>query len=143
MSPSARSCFMSSNTRRYSASESASISPNRRQVPRSTPQLLLRVIPPSGTAVDDRKRPVVVIDPRAGQDPGIGGFKPASEIGEAFKAGHPVYFIGFTVDPLEGQTIEDVALAHTIFLQKVIDLHPRAEGKPMLIGNCQAGWHAL
>jgi pimeloyl-ACP methyl ester carboxylesterase len=104
---------------------------------------LVRVTPPPGTVIDDAKRPVVVIDPRAGQGPGIGGFKPTSEIGEAFEAGHPVYLIGFTVDPLEGQTIEDVAQAHTIFLQKVIDLHPRTEGKPMLIGNCQAGWHAL
>ena len=38
---------------------------------------------------------VVVIDPRAGQGPGIGGFKPVSEVGNAFKAGHPVYAIGF------------------------------------------------
>jgi pimeloyl-ACP methyl ester carboxylesterase len=113
------------------------------ELPRPVNYALVRVEPPPGTAIDQTKRPVVVIDPRAGQGPGIGGFKPTSEIGEAFKAGHPVYFIGFTVDPLEGQTIEDVALAHTIFLQKVIDLHPRAEGKPMLIGNCQAGWHAL
>jgi pimeloyl-ACP methyl ester carboxylesterase len=113
------------------------------ELPRPVNYALVRVEPPPGTAIDETKRPVVVIDPRAGQGPGIGGFKPTSEIGEAFQAGHPVYFIGFTVDPLEGQTIEDVAMAHTIFLQKVIDLHPRAEGKPMLIGNCQAGWHAL
>jgi pimeloyl-ACP methyl ester carboxylesterase len=113
------------------------------ELPRPVNYALVRVEPPPGTAIDETKRPVVVIDPRAGQGPGIGGFKPTSEIGEAFKAGHPVYFIGFTVDPLERQTIEDIALAHTIFLQKVIDLHPRAEGKPMLIGNCQAGWHAL
>jgi pimeloyl-ACP methyl ester carboxylesterase len=113
------------------------------ELPNPVNYALVRVIPPAGTAIDETKRPVVVIDPRAGQGPGIGGFKPTSEIGEAFKSGHPVYFIGFTVDPLEGQTTEDVALAHTIFLQKVIDLHPRAEGKPMLIGNCQAGWHAL
>jgi pimeloyl-ACP methyl ester carboxylesterase len=113
------------------------------ELPRPVNYALVRVEPPPGTAIDEAKRPVVVIDPRAGQGPGIGGFKPTSEIGEAFKAGHPVYFIGFTMDPLEGQTIEDVAEAHTIFLQKVIDLQPRAEGKPMLIGNCQAGWHAL
>ena len=113
------------------------------ELPRPVNYALVRVEPPPGTAIDETKRPVVVIDPRAGQGPGIGGFKPTSEIGEAFKAGHPVYFIGFTMDPLEGQTIEDVAQAHTIFLQKVIELHPRAEGKPMLIGNCQAGWHAL
>jgi pimeloyl-ACP methyl ester carboxylesterase len=113
------------------------------KLPRPVNYALVRVVPPPGTAIDDAKRPVVVIDPRAGQGPGIGGFKPTSEIGEAFEAGHPVYLIGFTVDPLEGQTIEDVAQAHTVFLQKVIDLHPAAQGKPMLIGNCQAGWHAL
>jgi pimeloyl-ACP methyl ester carboxylesterase len=113
------------------------------ELPRPVNYGLVRVEPPPGVTIDETKRPVVVIDPRAGQGPGIGGFKPTSEIGEAFDAGHPVYFIGFTVDPLEGQTIEDVAVAHTIFLQKVIDLQPKAEGKPMLIGNCQAGWHAL
>jgi hypothetical protein len=40
--------------------------------------------------VDPRKRPVVVVDPRAGQGPGIGGFKAESEIGDALDAGHPV-----------------------------------------------------
>jgi pimeloyl-ACP methyl ester carboxylesterase len=104
---------------------------------------LVRVIPPAGIEIDMKKRPVVVIDPRAGQGPGIGGFKPVSEIGRAFEAGHPVYFIGFTADPVEGQTIEDVARAHTRYLEKVIELHPEAEGKPFLIGNCQAGWHAI
>jgi pimeloyl-ACP methyl ester carboxylesterase len=112
-------------------------------LPRPANYALVRVLPPKGCVIDNTKRPVVVIDPRAGQGPGIGGFKPVSEIGRAFEAGHPVYFIGFTANPLEGQTVEDVALAHTIFLQKVIELQPQAEGKPMLIGNCQAGWHAL
>src|SRR5215471_10256683 len=112
-------------------------------LPRPVNYALVRVLPPKGCVVDKTKRPVVVIDPRAGQGPGIGGFKPVSEIGQAFEAGHPVYFIGFTANPLEGQTVEDVAVAHTIFLQKVIELQPQAEGKPMLIGNCQAGWHAL
>ena len=36
-----------------------------------------------------------MIDPRAGQGPGIGGFKSDSEIGDALDAYHPVYFIGF------------------------------------------------
>src|SRR6476469_603766 len=54
----------------------------------------LPVIPPEGAEIDDRKRPVFVMDPRAGQGPGIGGSKQLSEIGEAFKAGHPVYFAG-------------------------------------------------
>jgi pimeloyl-ACP methyl ester carboxylesterase len=86
---------------------------------------------------------VVVIDPRAGQGPGIGGFKPVSEVGNAFKAGHPVYAIGFASDPVEGQTIEDVAQAFTVFLETVIELQPQAAGKPLVFGNCQAGWHAV
>jgi pimeloyl-ACP methyl ester carboxylesterase len=104
---------------------------------------LLRIIPPEGVEIDDRKRPVYVIDPRAGQGPGIGGFKQLSEIGDAFKAGHPVYFAGFSAFPVEGQRIEDVARAHTIFLKKVAELHPDALGKPFVFGNCQAGWHAM
>ena len=112
-------------------------------LPRPVNYALVRVVPPQGAVIDETKRPVVVIDPRAGQGPGIGGFKPQSEIGQAVAAGHPVYFIGFIVDPIDGQTVEDVAHAHVAFLQKVIDLHPRAVEKPFLIGNCQAGWHAV
>lgn len=113
------------------------------ELPRPVNYSLLRVIPPAGVEIDDRKRPIFVIDPRAGQGPGIGGFKQASEIGEAFKAGHPVYFAGFTASPVEGQEIENVARAFTIFIEKVAELHPAALGKPLVIGNCQAGWHAM
>ena len=81
-----------------------------------------------------------MVDPRAGHGPGIGGFKVDSEIGVVLKAGHPCYFIGFLPEPVAGQTIEDIARAEAVFLQKVIDLHPEADGKPCVIGNCQAGW---
>jgi pimeloyl-ACP methyl ester carboxylesterase len=104
---------------------------------------LVRVLPPPGVQIDQTKRPVVVIDPRAGQGPGIGGFKPVSEIGEAFKYGHPVYFIGFTANPLDGQSIEDIASAITVFIDSVGKLQPEASGKPFVIGNCQAGWHSM
>jgi pimeloyl-ACP methyl ester carboxylesterase/uncharacterized tellurite resistance protein B-like protein len=101
---------------------------------------LVRVIPPAGVVLDPTRRPFVIVDPRAGHGPGIGGFKADSEIGVAFKAGHPCYFIGFLPDPIPGQTIEDIARAEAIFLEKVIALHPDADGKPCVIGNCQAGW---
>jgi pimeloyl-ACP methyl ester carboxylesterase len=104
---------------------------------------LVGVIPPKGVAIDPKRRPFVVVDPRAGHGPGIGGFKADSEIGVAFKAGHPCYFIGFLPDPVPGQTIEDVGRAEAIFLEKVIALHPEAEGKPCVIGNCQAGWAVM
>ncbi len=105
--------------------------------------LLVRVKSPQGTATDPLKRPFVVVDPRAGHGPGIGGFKADSELGVAMRAGHPCYFVGFTPDPMPGQTIEDIIYAEAAFLEKVISLHPEAEGKPCVIGNCQAGWAVM
>jgi len=105
--------------------------------------LLVRAVPPAGVEIDQRKRPFMVVDPRAGHGPGIGGFKADSEIGVAMGAGHPCYFVGFTPDPEPGQTIEDVMRAEAVFVERVIELHPHAEGKPCIIGNCQAGWAVL
>ncbi|MBL8419060.1 MAG: DUF3141 domain-containing protein [Dechloromonas sp.] len=105
--------------------------------------LLVRVKPPKGVVIDPKKRPFVVVDPRAGHGPGIGGFKADSELGMAMRAGHPSYFVGFTPEPMPGQTIEDIMRVEAVFLEKVIELHPQAEGKPCVIGNCQAGWAVM
>ena len=104
---------------------------------------LVRIIPPKGVEIDPTRRPFVIVDPRAGHGPGIGGFKADSEIGVALKAGHPCYFVGFLPEPMPGQTIEDIARAEAIFLEKVIALHPQADGNPCVIGNCQAGWAVM
>ncbi|MEZ0000116.1 DUF3141 domain-containing protein [Sinorhizobium fredii] len=104
---------------------------------------LVRIIPPEGIVVDPLKRPFVVVDPRAGHGPGIGGFKADSEIGVAMKAGHPCYFIGFLPEPVPGQTIEDIAGAEAIFLETVVARHADADGKPCVVGNCQAGWAVM
>ncbi|MGB5011649.1 MAG: DUF3141 domain-containing protein, partial [Candidatus Dechloromonas phosphoritropha] len=105
--------------------------------------LLVRVKPPKGVVIDPKKRPFVVVDPRAGHGPGIGGFKADSELGVAMRAGHPSYFVGFTPEPMSGQTIEDIMRVEAVFLEKVIELHPQADGKPCVIGNCQAGWAVM
>ncbi|MBR0799589.1 DUF3141 domain-containing protein [Bradyrhizobium jicamae] len=102
--------------------------------------VLVRIIPPDGVDIDTDRRPFIVVDPRAGHGPGIGGFKADSEIGVAMNAGHPCYFIGFLPEPMRGQTIERIAHAEAIFIEKVIERHPEADGKPCVIGNCQAGW---
>src|SRR6201981_3162198 len=98
---------------------------------------LVRIKPPAGVEIDLTRRPFVVIDPRAGHGPGIGGFKADSEIGVAMKSGHPCYFIGFLPEPVPGQTIEDIARAEATFLEKVIALHPNADGKPCVLCNFQ------
>jgi Protein of unknown function (DUF3141) len=114
-----------------------------RKLDRPVNYALVRIVPPAGVEVDMKRRPFVVIDPRAGHGPGIGGFKADSEIGMALKAGHPCYFVGFLPDPMPGQTIGDIARAEAVFLEKVIALHPQADGKPCVIGNCQAGWAVM
>ncbi|MDR3438075.1 DUF3141 domain-containing protein, partial [Telmatospirillum sp.] len=114
-----------------------------RKLERPVNYLLTRVIPPKGAKSDPRKPPIVVVDPRAGHGPGIGGMKDYSEIGSALAAGHPCYFVGFLPDPISGQTVEDVCRAEAVFVEKVAELHADAEGKPIIIGNCQAGWQIM
>ncbi|MGC1894558.1 MAG: DUF3141 domain-containing protein [Pseudolabrys sp.] len=111
-----------------------------RTLERPVNYVLARIVPPAGVEINPKLRPFIVVDPRAGHGPGIGGFKADSEIGVAFKAGHPCYFIGFLPDPVPGQTIEDIARAEAIFIEKVAAEYPEANGKPCVIGNCQAGW---
>ena len=104
--------------------------------------LLVRIAPPESMETDPAKRPFVIVDPRAGHGPGIGGMKEDSEIGAALKEGHPCYFIGFLPEPVPNQTIEDVWNAEAAFIQEVARLHPRAD-RPAVIGNCQAGWQTM
>lgn len=100
---------------------------------------LLRLLPLPSVFQDDARRPYVIIDPRAGHGPGIGGFKSDSQVGVALRAGHPVYFVSFSPRPQPSQTLADVARAEALFLEEVARRHPEAP-KPTVIGNCQAGW---
>jgi hypothetical protein len=113
-----------------------------KSLPRPMNYTLSRIIPPRGVVTDETKRPVVVVDPRAGQGPGIGGFKADSEIGDALNAGHPVYFIGFSLNPEPGQQFLDVVEGQVKFFERVVALHAAAP-RPFAIGNCQAGYQTL
>jgi pimeloyl-ACP methyl ester carboxylesterase len=103
---------------------------------------LVRILPPEGVTVDAAKRAYVIIDPRAGHGPGIGGFKDDSQVGVALRAGHPVYFVIFYPEPEPGQTLLDVCAAEDQFVRKVRALHPSSP-KPVIVGNCQGGWAAM
>ena len=103
---------------------------------------LVRIVPPEGVTVDPRRRPYVIIDPRAGHGPGIGGFKDDSQVGVALREGHPVYFVIFFPQPEPGQTLLDVCEAEQQFVRKVRELHPDSQ-KPVIVGNCQGGWAAM
>ncbi len=113
-----------------------------RKLERPVNYALLRIVPPEGVTVDPKRRPYVVMDPRGGHGPGIGGFKDDSQVGVALHDGHPVYFVVFYPNPEPGQTLVDVCDAERQFVRRVRELHPDAP-KPALIGNCQAGWAAM
>ncbi|WP_240637665.1 DUF3141 domain-containing protein [Paracoccus aestuarii] len=103
---------------------------------------LLRITRIGETCIEDcldpAKPPVLVVDPRAGHGPGIGGFKRESEVGIAMQQGHPVYFVSFFPEPLPGQTLDDVLHALRHFVEEVARRHGGTA--PILYGNCQAGW---
>lgn len=82
----------------------------------------------------------MVVDPRAGHGPGIGGFKEDSEIGNALQRGHPVYCVTFFFEQMPGQRRLDVMLAEARLLAEVPARHPDAPGGPCVIGNGEAGW---
>jgi len=103
---------------------------------------LVRIIPPRGIEVDDAKRPFVIVDPRAGHGPGIGGFKEDSEVGVALRAGHAVYFVIFFPGPCPKQTLADITDAEAEFIRIVAERHPQSE-KPVVVGNCQGGWAVM
>jgi pimeloyl-ACP methyl ester carboxylesterase len=113
-----------------------------RKLERPVNYALVRIIPPGGVVPDEDKRPFVIIDPRAGHGPGIGGFKQASQVGVALKAGHPVYFVIFFARPEPGQTLLDVCQAEARFLEAVAERHPNSP-RPVVEGNCQGGWAAM
>ncbi len=103
---------------------------------------LLHIHPPAGVTVDPEKRPYMIIDPRAGHGPGIGGFKSDSQVGVALAHGHPVYFVVFFQQPEPGQTMADVCALEGRFFREVAQRHPNAP-RPVTVGNCQGGWAAM
>ena len=113
-----------------------------RTFPKPVNYALVRIVPPAGVKIDAESRPYVIIDPRAGHGPGIGGFKDDSQVGVALRAGHPVYFVIFFPKPEPKQTLLDVCEAEREFVRRVRRLHPKSP-KPAIVGNCQGGWAAM
>lgn len=113
-----------------------------RDLERPVNYALVRILPPPGTVIDPNSRPYIIIDPRAGHGPGIGGFKSDSQVGVALAHGHPVYFVIFLPRPMPGQTIADVTAAEAHFVREVTRCHPQSH-LPVTVGNCQGGWAAM
>jgi hypothetical protein len=121
--------------------ESETIAEGRECTPPSNYRLL-RITRCGTDALEKHVRrgaaPVIVVDPRAGHGPGIGGFKRDSEVGMALLEGHPTYFVVFDPEPVPGQTMGAVVETLARFIDIVAQRH---RGKqPIVYGNCQGGW---
>ncbi|WP_211848452.1 DUF3141 domain-containing protein [Neoroseomonas eburnea] len=116
-----------------------------RRFPRPANYALLRITgygeDEAEHCLDPAKPPLIVIDPRAGHGPGIGGTRRDSELGIALHEGYPVYFVTFFPAPCPGQTLIDVLHAMRRFVDAVAARH--AGRAPILYGNCQGGWAAM
>jgi hypothetical protein len=110
-----------------------------RTLERPVSYALLRIVPPDGWTPRPGRPPVVVIDPRAGHGPGIGGFKEDSEVGISIEEGHHTYFVSFFPHPCPGQTLQDVERTEARFMEVVHHRHADLP-RPVVYGNCQAGW---
>ena len=110
-----------------------------RDLPSPVNYSLLKITPEPDQPTNKESTPVIIIDPRAGPGAGIGGFQQDSTVGESLRAGHPTYFIAFSYAPEPGQTLDDIGVAQAHFIEEVTHRHPNTD-KPIVIGNCQAGW---
>jgi hypothetical protein len=52
-----------------------------RTLERPVNYVLVRVVPPKGVEIDMRRRPFVIVDPRAGHGPGSGASRPTVKSG--------------------------------------------------------------
>jgi pimeloyl-ACP methyl ester carboxylesterase len=114
-----------------------------RSLPRPVNYGLVRILPPEGISTDRSKRPFIVFDSRAGH-----GLRDRRHIARhqdrrRARRRRSLLFRRLSAGPWSCQTIEDVCEAEARFVEEVVKLHPNAEGKPFLIGNCQAGWRIM
>ncbi|ETR73000.1 MAG: hypothetical protein OMM_07207 [Candidatus Magnetoglobus multicellularis str. Araruama] len=79
---------------------------------------LSRILPREGQTTDPKKRPIVVIDPRAGHGPGIGGTKEDSEIGLALRDSHPVYLFFSIQIQFPGRRLQMLKMLKFIILKR-------------------------
>ncbi len=92
------------------------------------------------TVTDPAKRPYVVIDPRAGHGPGIGGFKADSEIG-ASRSRRAIPATSSASCGAGARPDHRGRNGRGGGLPRNGDRPPSgAEGLPVVVGNCQAGW---
>ena len=82
--------------------------------------------------IDPKKRPFVIIDPRAGHGPGIGGFKDDSRSASRCSTATRATSSSSSRTRSRARRSIDVCAAEIAFVRKVRELHPDAARKPVV-----------
>lgn len=102
---------------------------------------LAKIIPPKELNFRKTKKRPVLICPPYTRKPGIEILAETNQASVAWSLGYEVYYLPFNPTPVDGQEIDDTVRTLAIYIKYLQKLH--ANRKPILFGNCQAGWHAF
>ena len=91
-----------------------------RKLDRPVNYALVKIIPPEGAIVDPKRHPFVVVDPRAGHGPASAVSRPTARSELHSKPVTPAISSASCRNPVDGQTIEDIARGEAVFLEKVM-----------------------
>ena len=101
---------------------------------------LVRVVPPSGVEIDPRRRPFVIVDPRAGHGPGSAGSRPTAKSAWRSKPGIPAISSVSCRSPCRARPSATSRAPRRSSSKRSSPCIPRPTASPASIGNCQAGW---
>ena len=65
-----------------------------------------------------------------------------NQVSVAWDHGYEVYYLLFDPTPVTGQEIADTVRTVCSYIKHLNQEYPHPQG-PILVGNCQAGWHSL
>ena len=114
-----------------------------RDLPRPVNYGLVRIVPPAGTADRPAKAAIHRLRPARRTWPRHRRHEARQRDRRRARAGHPCYFVGFLPDPCRARPSRMSAGPRRCSSRRWARCHPEAEGKPVLIGNCQAGWQIM
>ena len=111
-----------------------------RTLPRPVNYGIVKIHPPAGTVIDDLKRPFVVIDPARGPRARHRRFQGRERDRRSHAGGTSLLLYRLYANARAGSDDRSRDRGLGGLHKRVADLHAAAEGKPVVIGNCQAGW---
>ena len=114
-----------------------------RTLPRPVNYALVRIVPPTGVSVDPAQAAVHRVRPARRARAGHRRHEARQRDRRRAGGGPSLLFRRLPAGADAGPDDRGCLPAEARFVEEVVARHPEAEGKPCLIGNCQAGWQIM